>query len=259
MLYSPYQLLALPELEAVLARQTYQKRGNKLIARIPKPSQPLLVRMDRFRRMAIALTAVEARYLPNLDPEFIQLTNVPDAAIWENYRAGFDPVQTQTRLAYPPEQISQDAQLLLLMRAHDRDPVGGDWSQLMRRAPAQSRKHLKDAALIAMDDRIAAEILLRFYEDLALRGQAEPLPDLTGAMAWHPLDERLSERKATLDQAGRLRPFSPSARSPRAGRRDRGVPRPACLAHTRLLFGTGAHPDPQTRGASARTCGRWPP
>jgi hypothetical protein len=31
-----------------------------------------------------------------------------------------------------------------------------------------------------MDDRIVAEILLRFYEDLALPGKAEPLPDLSG-------------------------------------------------------------------------------
>ena len=71
----------------------------------------------------------------------------------------------------------------------------------MRRAPAESRKHLKDAAPIAIDDRIAAEILLRFYEDLALRGKAEPLPDLSGAMGWHPLHERLSNRKDTLDEA----------------------------------------------------------
>ena len=71
----------------------------------------------------------------------------------------------------------------------------------MRRAPAKSRKYLKDAALIAMDGRIAAEILLRFYEDLALRGRAEPLPDLSGAMGWHPLHERLSNRKDTLDEA----------------------------------------------------------
>ena len=49
----------------------------------------------------------------------------------------------------------------------------------MRRGPAKSRKYLKDASLLAMDDRIAAEILLRFYEDLAHDGQAEPLPDLS--------------------------------------------------------------------------------
>ena len=43
----------------------------------------------------------------------------------------------------------------------------------MRRAPAKSREQLKNAALLAIDDRIAAQILLRFYQDLALRGQAE--------------------------------------------------------------------------------------
>lgn len=201
LLYSPYQLLALPELDAMLARQTYHKRREQIIARMPTPSPPLLDRMERFRKMAIALTAVEARYLPNLDPEFIQLSNVPDVADWADYRAGFDPVQAQARLSYPSEQISQDAEFLLLMRAHRLDPVGDDWSQLMRRAPVKSRKYLKDAALIAMDDRIAAEILLRFYEDLALRGHAEPLPDLSGAMGWHPLHERLSSRKDTLDEA----------------------------------------------------------
>ena len=181
-LYSSYQLLALPELDAMLAGQTYHKRGERVIARMPRPSQPLLDRMERFRRMAIALTAVEARYRPNLDPEFIQLINVPDVADWADSRADFNPVQAQARLSYPSEQISQDAEFLLLMRAHRLDPVGGDWSQLMRRAPAKSRKHLKGAALIVMDDRIAAEILLRFYEDFALRGKADPLPDLSGAM-----------------------------------------------------------------------------
>jgi hypothetical protein len=69
----------------------------------------------------------------------------------------------------------------------------------MRRAPAKSRKYLKDAALVALDARIAAEILLRFYEDLALRGQAEPLPDLSNATVWHPLSERLSYHPETLD------------------------------------------------------------
>jgi len=70
----------------------------------------------------------------------------------------------------------------------------------MRRAPAKSWEHLKDASLLAMDDRIAAEIVLRFYEDLALRGQAEPLPDLSTTMAWHPLHERLSNHPETLDE-----------------------------------------------------------
>lgn len=201
LLYSPYQLLALPELEATLAKQTYHKRGKRIIARILEPSQPLLDRMERFRKMAIAITAVEPRYVPNLDPEFIQLNNVIDIDDWAQYRASFDPVQTQAWLAYEPEQMKHDAEFLLLARAHRLDPVGDDWSQLMRRAPARSREQLKDAALVAMEYRIAAEILLRFYEALALRAKAEPLPDISGATYWSPLHERLSERKDTLDEA----------------------------------------------------------
>jgi hypothetical protein len=198
-MYSPYQLLVLPDLEALLAKATYHKRGARIIARLPEPSPVLVDQMERLRRAAIALTAVEARYLPNLDPEFIQLTNVGDPKEWANYRAGFDPLQAQAWLAYPSDQLRQDAERLL-SRAHSRDPVGDNWSQLMRRAPAKARKYLKDAALLAMDDRIAAEILLRFYEDLALRGQAEPLPDLSGSLGWHPLVERLSFRRDTLDE-----------------------------------------------------------
>ena len=75
----------------------------------------------------------------------------------------------------------------------------------MRRAPDMSRKYLTDAALQALDDRIAAEILLRFYEDLALRGHAEPLPDVTNVMYQHALHDRLSFRRETLDENHRPR------------------------------------------------------
>jgi hypothetical protein len=53
--------------------------------------------------------------------------------------------------------------------------------------------------LSALDYRIAAEILLLFYEDLAARGQADPLPDVP-RNGWHPLAERLSYRGQTLDE-----------------------------------------------------------
>jgi hypothetical protein len=59
---------------------------------------------------------------------------------------------------------------------------------------------LKDAALSALDFREAAELLLCFYDDLARRGIAEPLPEIDPRMGWHPLHERLSFRRDTLDQ-----------------------------------------------------------
>ena len=197
--YSRYQLLALSLLNDVLAERKYQRYGKRRIARLPTPDAALVKRMSKRRQAAAALTALEARYLPNLDPEWIQLTGVPDTADWEVYRARFDPTQMQARLQYPVEQVRQDAEWLL---AHSLsiDPVGADWGRLMRRAPAKSWKDLKDAALVAMDDRIAAEILLRFYEDLVLQGQAEPLPELSNARAWHPLVERISYHPGTLDE-----------------------------------------------------------
>jgi hypothetical protein len=87
-----------------------------------------------------------------------------------------------------------------LLRAKQLDQFGPDWSPLVRQAPAKARKRLKNEALQAMDLRIAAEVLLLFYEDLADRGQVEPLPDFSKAMGWHPLMERLSYRWQTLDE-----------------------------------------------------------
>ena len=63
-----------------------------------------------------------------------------------------------------------------MLRAHGLDPVPDAWMRLMLRVPHNSWDDLKDAALLAMEYREAAEILLLFYEDLADRGQAEPLP-----------------------------------------------------------------------------------
>ena len=59
----------------------------------------------------------------------------------------------------------------------DLDPAGGRLGPAhaaVRRAGAEGAE---DAALQALDYRIAAEILLLFYEDLADRNQAGPLPD----------------------------------------------------------------------------------
>jgi hypothetical protein len=180
-LYSPYQLLALPTIEGILAGRMYQMRGKRRFARLPKPNEWLLQGTEKLRKMILALTALDARYFPSLDPEWIQLNNVPNPEDWTDYRASFDPVQMRAWLAYPSEQIRQDAEWLLF-RAHDTDPVGEDWSRLMRLAPVRSRRLLKNEALLALDARIAAEILLRFYEDLTLRGQAEPLPDVSKGM-----------------------------------------------------------------------------
>jgi hypothetical protein len=81
------------------------------------------------------LTALEACYIPVLDPEWVQLVNA-DAADWQAYRESFDPVLISGQLGYTAAQARQDADWLLL-RAHWIDPVGDSWSHLMRRAPSR--------------------------------------------------------------------------------------------------------------------------
>ena len=197
LLYSQYQLLMLPQIERLLARVSHRLRDRHFIARLPEPDHLLAERAARFRTIAIMLAALEARYLPTLDPERVRLTNA-EPEEWVRYRTGFDPAALRARLDYPPAQARQDAEFLLQC-AHQLDPVPDSWTRLMRRAPHDSWDQLKDAALLAMDYREAAEILLLFYEDLAGRGQAEPLPAMDG-MYWHPLRERLGYRHRTLDE-----------------------------------------------------------
>jgi hypothetical protein len=197
LLYSWYQLLVLPEIDSLLAQRRYRRRNSHRVAWLPQPSPLLLDRAQKLRGMAITLTALEARYLPKLDPEWVRVSNA-ELTEWQQYRDRFDPVAMSARLDYPPAQARQDAEWLLL-QAHTLDPVGDSWSRLTRRAPSSAWKELKNAALLAVDYRQAAEILLLFYEDLADHGQAEPLPEIPGR-AWHPLRDRLSYREHTLDE-----------------------------------------------------------
>lgn len=123
-----------------------------------------------------------------------------EAESWEQYRAHFDPVDVSSRLAYPADQVRRDAESLLL-RAGRIDPIQGPLRQLIQRTPPDKWKDLRGSAMSAMDLQEAAELLLRFYEDLATRGAAAPLPDPKEfGMSWHPLCDRISYRGQTLDE-----------------------------------------------------------
>lgn len=198
LLYSWHQLLMLPRLRPLLARRRHRHTGGRLLTKLPPPDIFVVGDAARFRHIAIAATALEARYLPVLDPEWIHLSNA-DPDEWRAYRSGFDAVAVSKVLNYTAEKAREHAEFLLV-RAHSMDPFGRSWGQLVRRAPRDAWKDLKDAALSAMDMRETAELLLLFYEDLAEHGVAEALPDLGSARAWHPLHERLSYRRDSLDQ-----------------------------------------------------------
>lgn len=197
LIYSRYQILALPDVRPVLDARSRRIRDQKIITRLPTPDPFWVNQANRVHVIATVLTALEARYLPSLEPEWIHLVNT-DEDEWRRYRESFDPTAMSRTLGYTATQARADAEWLLSC-AHQVDPVGYAWSRLMRHAPRKAWKDLKDTALLAMDYREAAEILLRFYEDLADHSQAEKLPSMP-RMSWHPLNERLSHRPDTLDQ-----------------------------------------------------------
>ena len=77
--------------------------------------------------------------------------------------------------------------------------MDGPLDHLLRRLPRDSWQYLKGPARQAMDLRTTAEILLRFYEDLAGHGAATPLKT-TPAGSSLPFTQRLTDRPGTLDQ-----------------------------------------------------------
>lgn len=197
LIYSEHQLAIVPRLPDYLSKRRYSRRDKTFYPRLPEPDPFLLHWATWYHRIALMATALEVRYLPVLDPDYIYLVNAEPSG-YQAYREAFDPVAMSETLRYPPEQVRKDAEELLLF-AHSINPLGGPWDQLLRRALRDSWRDFKGDALSVMSMRETAEILLRFYEDLVERGATLALPPLP-ARAWHPLTERLSERRQTLDQ-----------------------------------------------------------
>ena len=103
-----------------------------------------------------------------------------------------------------PSEVFVDQADRLLAEADGFDPLG-DWSEVVRIADPRRWGDLRFDALVAHEYRIAAEMLLRFVEDLARRGIADP-PDVPRPQLFHPRQQRLRvddrERAKTVMRFG---------------------------------------------------------
>ncbi len=204
LLYARWQLLGLERFRLVLEGGTWHSKRDehgdtisrhwRTVALAPQEMQYCYQR----RKLAALLVTLEPRYLPVIDPRWVEVHN---AAVgeWEVYAQGFDPVAVLSRLGRNADDLLVEADQLL--RGAGRiEVLGYRWSQLLRRAPRRSWEEVAGDELIALDRRIAAEILLRCYEDLAAKGCAAPLVERRDT--FHCQHERLSDRPESLD--GRL-------------------------------------------------------
>lgn len=149
----------------------------------------------RLRRLAQLLVALEARYFPEMKKPWIHLSNATFEE-WHAYRGQFDPSAVVTRFGWTPEELARTAGELLF-RARSSDPLKGEWSELVQRASSRSWDKLEGQIVVALDARIAAEVLLLCYEDLAQRSQT---PTLSDHAEWFGSQEgRLSRSATSLD------------------------------------------------------------
>jgi hypothetical protein len=182
-LYSPYQLLLIPDLRSIRKYIKSQKTTTRAYAlervfylEVPEDRQPRMVEeAGKNDELAVMLTAIETKYLPQI---FNTITLHRDGEIetWLRTCHSIDPAALLNWLGLEAEHIKKEAERLL-WRARGLDPLS-EWVDLVRLCHSEKWKELRGDALIAMDHRIAAEILLLFYEDLVKVGLAEPLePD----------------------------------------------------------------------------------
>ena len=187
--YSPWQLLELPHALSLRGyATTFGRRPNHR-------------QLARHRRTTLALTALSVKYLPTATGRTIIPTGMPEGDYW-TIRTDADTANLIRLAGVSPDQLRPYAEHLL-GRAHSNDPMI-KWLPLARHASFDAWMKLTDQPLACMWHRIAAEVLLLAHDDLAREGTVPPLPDLSDAMFWTPLHDRLSPNNpeaATLERA----------------------------------------------------------
>ena len=188
-LYSRHQLLGLDAVRSFVAelKPRYDERNLTWhFEDIALPNAPTLEAIASWRQLAITLSALDTYYWPQITH---QLSHDLDA--WQQALHAFDREQALAWLDLSLGQIEK-AVLDLRLTASSCDDTG-EFYDLIRRASADAWKSLRGDAAVALDYRLAADILTRFAEDL------NPGGDYAGAQHAPLPQEGLSARPQSLD------------------------------------------------------------
>ena len=148
--------------------------------------------LDGCRQLAILLSALDMHYLPRI------LLTARQARVWEKEDPGFEVKPRLGMFGLGPETLLRIAEALL-SRASFRDPLGR-WYEVVRQAHPETWSDFCGDALLSMDHRIAAEILLRALDDLGRSDLSMP-PPRAGRMYRTILDDRLLPDPMHLERA----------------------------------------------------------
>ena len=197
LLYSWYQLLSLHALRWVMTRMHRKAEDEWGLDRLD--GRELLLHGQN-RALAVVLEALSPRY--RLRVTLVLRSSVSDDAL-RHFTDDRNPVQESSFLTMDRRLLERQADMLL-SDASRFDPLGS-WHRVTRVARPSRWDELRNDALIAQEQRLAAEMILRFLEDEASQGRAKPLKPVEGT--WKvPQHDRLRadarERAETIMDFG---------------------------------------------------------
>ena len=172
-LYSQHQLVHLPGLRGVLERLRW---NDSAVTGIDAPKwwrEDARERAARLDEIVIAVSALEAVHYPDVMGRLQWRRGVEAIAEYERWREKL-PVTWALRWLGVDAAWIRSAAAELLRLADGIDPLGA-WLDVVRQADPGTWERLKGSARSAMDVRIAAEVLLRYYDALARARRAPSL------------------------------------------------------------------------------------
>ena len=200
--YSPHQLITLPLVKETLASMKYSRGGDDFVATLQARRfwmNAWRERGERMRELVIALTALEPAYYSQVTGR-LSLSREHEFADLFEWRRKL-PVTAMLKWLEVDAAWVKDAGAELLRVADGFDPLR-DWVELLAEAHFDKWNRLRGNARSALDVRIAAEVFLRYYDDLAASRRAKALPKAVGRFRGafdtrlkrsKPLDEVLTE------------------------------------------------------------------
>lgn len=200
--YSHHQLLLLRLIPQLLARMQAHWVSDQLVCHLPPLDARTKTRFARERLLAFLIEALASKYRPRVVGS-LRSGGLGSEQDLLRFVDGDETVPGLQEIDLPSSLFVRQAERLL-DEAHGFDPLGA-WSEVVRIADRHRWEDLRYDALVAHEYRVAAEVILRFVEDQARLGIADPL-DTPPAYAFHPRQERLRvdhrERAETVMRFG---------------------------------------------------------
>jgi hypothetical protein len=195
-LYSQYQLI-----EVAFSGWPIPGLARRLRGRGGKEAAAIIAGLARvqapaWRRALLMLEALTAVYRPRVVHRVsLGFGSTPEE--WDALIEEWDSRRALTWLGADPDEIKGVAERLL-SRADGLDP-NAKWVSLLGLVKPERWEQLTGPARTAIEARIAAEILLRFVDDLASVGVGLGVLEPEGRVR-HPLHGRLHQGRESLDR-----------------------------------------------------------